>query len=88
MIYFNRAKLLVEGLKTIGLKCELPKATLYVWTKCNGSSMSFVEKMLSVNIVATPGIGFGKYGEGYIRFALTCSKERIREACERLKKIF
>jgi LL-diaminopimelate aminotransferase len=38
-------------------------------------------------IVVTPGIGFGKYGEGYIRMALTISKERIQEAIERLRRI-
>jgi len=39
------------------------------------------------NIVVTPGVGFGKYGEGYIRIALTVSRERIQEAVERLKRI-
>ena len=86
--YFRRAKILVEGLKSIGLKCSLPKATFYVWAKCEGDSMKFVEKMLQVDVVATPGVGFGKYGEGYIRFAITCPEERIKEACERLKKVF
>jgi len=40
------------------------------------------------NIVVTPGVGFGKYGEGFIRMALTVSVERIKEAIARLKKIF
>ncbi|HBM91224.1 MAG TPA: LL-diaminopimelate aminotransferase, partial [Rhodospirillaceae bacterium] len=38
-------------------------------------------------IVATPGNGFGQEGEGYIRFALTVSSERIKEALERMKKL-
>ncbi|MCM8757841.1 MAG: LL-diaminopimelate aminotransferase, partial [Candidatus Omnitrophica bacterium] len=41
-----------------------------------------------LNIVVTPGIGFGKYGEGYIRLALTLPKEKILLAVERLKKYF
>lgn len=86
--YLRRAQILVEGLRSLGLECEVPKATFYVWAKCGGSSMSFVERMLKVNVVATPGIGFGRYGEGYIRFAVTCPEERIKEACERLGRIF
>jgi LL-diaminopimelate aminotransferase len=39
------------------------------------------------DIIVTPGVGFGKYGEGYIRMALTVPKERIQEAIQRLKKI-
>lgn len=86
-IYEKRAQLLVKELTSLGLKCKMPKATFYVWAKCGGSSMEFAEKMLSVNVAATPGVGFGKYGEGYMRFAVTCQEERIKEACERLRKI-
>ena len=39
------------------------------------------------NIVVTPGVGLGKYGEGYIRMALTVNRERIREALDRLKSL-
>lgn len=86
-IYEKRAQILVKELNSLGLECKTPKATFYVWAKCGGSSMEFVEKMLSVNVAATPGVGFGKHGEGYIRFAVTCQEERIKEACERLKKV-
>lgn len=87
-IYLKRARALVEGLNSLGIECSLPKATFYVWARCGGNSLEFVEKMLQVDVVATPGVGFGKNGEGYIRFALTCPVERIKEACERLKKVF
>ncbi len=87
-IYLRRAKVLVEGLRALGFECEIPKATFYVWARCGGNSMNFVERMLKVNVVATPGIGFGRYGEGYIRFAVTCHEKRIKEACERLERIF
>ncbi|MEM3673082.1 MAG: aminotransferase class I/II-fold pyridoxal phosphate-dependent enzyme [Candidatus Bathyarchaeia archaeon] len=86
-IYEKRAQILVKELNSLGLECKMPKATFYVWAKCGGSSMEFVDKMLSVNVAATPGVGFGNHGEGYIRFAVTCPEERIKEACERLKKI-
>ncbi|MEM2440358.1 MAG: aminotransferase class I/II-fold pyridoxal phosphate-dependent enzyme [Candidatus Bathyarchaeia archaeon] len=85
--YYRRVRILVEELNSMGLKCQMPKATFYVWVKCGVSSMDFVKKMLEVNVVATPGIGFGSHGEGYIRFSATCPEERIKEACERLRKI-
>jgi len=86
-IYYRRAKILVEELNSLGLKCRIPKATFYVWAKCGGSSLDFIKKMLEVNVVAAPGVGFGRHGEGYIRFSVTCSEWKIKEACERLKNI-
>lgn len=86
-IYEKRVQLLAKELNSMGLKCQMPKATFYVWAKCGGNSMYFVKQMLLVDVVATPGVGFGKYGEGYIRFAATCPEEKIKEACERLKTI-
>ncbi len=74
----------------MGGKVIKPKATFYLWIKTPGNvdSVSFVSRLLKeADIVATPGVGFGKYGEGYIRMALTVPGERIREALERLKKI-
>ena len=85
--YYRRIKILVEELNSMGLRCQMPKATFYVWAKCGKSSIDFVRKMLEVNVVATPGVGFGSRGEGYVRFSATCHEERIKEACERLKKI-
>jgi LL-diaminopimelate aminotransferase len=85
--YLKRARILVRGLNSLGVHCEPPKATFFVWAKVGGSSMDFVEKMLEVNVVATPGVGFGRHGEGFVRFALTASEERIQEACERLQGI-
>ncbi|MGQ9538435.1 MAG: aminotransferase class I/II-fold pyridoxal phosphate-dependent enzyme [Candidatus Bathycorpusculaceae bacterium] len=79
--------MLVEELNQMGLTCQMPKATFYAWAKCNTKSMNFVQKMLSVNVVATPGIGFGQHGEGYIRFSATCPEDQIEEACKRLRKI-
>jgi len=51
------------------------------------NSIDFIKKMLEVNVVAAPGIGFGKQGEGYVRFSLTRPEEKIKEACERLRSI-
>lgn len=89
-LYQERRDILVNGLNVLGWKAIKPKATFYVWIKipAQTDSISFAARLLKeANIVATPGVGFGKYGEGYIRMALTVSKERIREALERIKKI-
>jgi len=87
MIYKERRDYLVKELNSMGLKCDKPKGTFYVWAKCPRDSISFVKKLLEVDVVATPGVGFGKYGEGYVRFALTIPLDRIKEACERMRKI-
>jgi len=88
-IYKERRDVLIDGLKKLGLEPFLPKATFYVWCKVpeKETSMSFAEKLLSVGIVCAPGVGMGKSGEGYVRFALTVPKERIEEAIERMKKV-
>lgn len=85
--YYRRVEILVRELNAMGLTCKMPKATFYAWAKCGVKSADFVKKMLEVGVVATPGVGFGSRGEGYIRFSATCPEERIKEACERLKKI-
>ncbi|MBD3338354.1 MAG: aminotransferase class I/II-fold pyridoxal phosphate-dependent enzyme [Candidatus Lokiarchaeota archaeon] len=89
-IYEKRRNILIKGLNDMGWKTEKPKATFYVWTKVPAgeeNSMEFVKKLINVGVIITPGIGFGKYGEGFVRFALTQPVERIREALERIKKV-
>jgi LL-diaminopimelate aminotransferase len=84
----ERRDLLVETLCKIGYKCEKPKATFYVWVNCKGDSMQFAAKLLNVGVAVTPGIGFGKHGEGYARITFTQPKERIAEACDRIASAF
>jgi LL-diaminopimelate aminotransferase len=86
-IFQERRDVCVRELNKIGLKCNTPKGTFYIWVKIDGSSMEFADKALDVGVVVPPGIGFGEYGEGYIRIALTQPKERIKEAVERLEGI-
>ncbi|MDD5465477.1 MAG: LL-diaminopimelate aminotransferase [Candidatus Omnitrophica bacterium] len=89
-LYQERRDILCEGLAALGWKAVKPKATFYVWIKIppKESSIDFAGRLLKdADIVATPGVGFGKYGEGYIRMALTVPKERIEEALERIEKI-
>lgn len=89
-IYEERRDVLIEGLKAMGLEVEPPKATFYVWAPVpkGFTSIGFAELLLEeAGIVATPGVGFGDAGEGYIRFALTKTVDRIKEAVERMKKL-
>ena len=87
-IYRERRDVLVGTLCEIGFQCEKPKATFYVWVNCKGDSMTFATKLLSVGVAVTPGVGFGKYGEGYVRMTFTQPVERIREACGRIARVF
>jgi LL-diaminopimelate aminotransferase len=89
-IYQERRDILIAGLKQAGLETETPKATFYVWcsTPKGYSSKEFTSLLLrEAGIVTTPGSGFGEPGEGYVRLALTVSKERIKEAVERIGKL-
>ena len=90
-IYQERRDALVDGLNKLGWAIKKPKATFYVWArlpKKSKSSIEFAGLVLDkADIIITPGIGFGENGEGYVRFALTVSKERIQEAVQRLKKV-
>ncbi|MDP2923284.1 MAG: LL-diaminopimelate aminotransferase [Candidatus Omnitrophota bacterium] len=89
-MYQERRDVLISGLNSLGWQVEPPKATFYVWLKIprRTDSLRFSQLLLEkANLVVTPGVGFGKYGEGYIRMALTVDKERIKEAVERLRKV-
>ena len=88
-IYKKRRDKVVATLKEIGLDANTPKATLYIWTRIpNGyTSASFTEKLLEeVNVVVTPGSGYGTAGEGYIRLSLTIPDKQIDEGLKRLSK--
>jgi LL-diaminopimelate aminotransferase len=84
----ERRDLLVKTLCDIGYQCEKPKASFYVWVNCKGDSMKFTAELLEVGVAVTPGVGFGKYGEGYVRMTFTQPKERIIEACKRIASAF
>jgi len=87
-IYAERRDVLVDSLCRMGFECEKPKATFYVWANCKSNSLEFATKLLDVGVAVTPGIGFGIYGESYVRFSLTQPKEKITEACDRIRKLF
>ena len=87
-MYRERRDVLVEGLRSIGLPCDPPGGTFYVWVPVprGMTARELATRCLEeVGVVVTPGIGFGEAGEGYIRLTLCSSLERLREAVERLR---
>jgi LL-diaminopimelate aminotransferase len=86
-IFQQRRDKLVEVLNEIGSKTKIPKATFYIWAKVplGYTSVDFTKKLLDeARIVVTPGIGYGKEGERYVRFSLTTSDDRLEQGIGRL----
>jgi LL-diaminopimelate aminotransferase len=87
--YQKKRDIMVEGLNALGWKIKKPLATFYLWVPIPAgfTSLSFTKHLLNkAGVVVSPGNGFGNSGEGYVRFALVDSDERIREAVSRIKK--
>lgn len=87
-VFQKRRDIVVDGLKSIGIHMERPKATFYIWARVpkGYTSADFCEKLIEEHgIVVTPGSGFGDEGEGYFRISITINEKRIAEAIERLK---
>ena len=87
-IYKKRRELLVSGLEKLGYKVYKSDATFYVWAhvpKTGMTSKDFAVSLLNeTGIIVTPGSGFGENGEGFVRFSLTISENRIKEALVRM----
>lgn len=86
-IYQRRRDKMVPVLRQIGLRVEPPKASLYIWARIpeGYTSADYAAQLLDgVGVVVTPGTGYGKYGEGYIRVSLTAADGDIDEGLERL----
>jgi len=88
-IYQRRRDLVVKTLTRIGLRTKPPMASLYVWARIPDgyTSLDFCTKLLDeTSVVVTPGSGYGKYGEGYIRVSLTTPDNQLEEGLARLDK--
>ena len=90
-LYKERRDVAIKGLKELGWNIKEPiKGTFYLWLPIPPSfttSIDFAAAMLDkCGIVVPPGSGYGEYGEGYFRIALTIDKKRIEEAISRMKK--
>jgi LL-diaminopimelate aminotransferase len=88
-IWQRRRDAFVKGLRELGCPLEPPKASFYVWIPVpkGQDSKGFAAKLLQeCGIVTTPGTGFGRAGEGYIRATLTTDARRLEEAVDRLRR--
>jgi len=86
-IYQKRRDLVVDMLNNIGLVAKPPKASLYVWAKVpkGYNSVEFANALLDdVGVVVTPGVGYGKNGEGYVRLSLTIPDAALVKGLSRL----
>ena len=91
-MYQSRRDVLIKGLNDAGWVVESPKATMFVWAKIPSThshlgSLEFSKQLLSdAKVAVSPGIGFGSYGEGYVRFSLIENEHRSRQAIRNIKK--
>jgi LL-diaminopimelate aminotransferase len=86
--YKWRRDRVIQALTVMGLKVEVPRASLYVWAPVpeGYKSAEFAARLLEeTDIVVTPGTSYGKYGEGYIRLSLTTPDEQVEKGCRRLE---
>src|ERR1022692_1010551 len=92
--YQGRRDVLVKGLHEAGWPVDSPKASMYVWARIPEryralGSLEFAKELLAeAKICVSPGIGFGDYGDGYVRFALIENENRIRQAVRGIKTMF
>ncbi|NTV51610.1 MAG: LL-diaminopimelate aminotransferase [Candidatus Firestonebacteria bacterium] len=89
-VYRTRRDLFVKGLQQAGFAATAPEAALYVWcpVPAGMNSTTFATRLLEeAHVVATPGMGFGPSGEGFVRFSLTSPEARLAEAVRRMQAI-
>jgi len=92
--YKSRRDVLCDGLNSIGWQVEKPKATMFVWAPIpeayrDMGSLEFTKKLLSeAKVAVSPGIGFGEYGDGYVRFGLIENEHRTRQAVRGIRDMF
>ena len=92
--YRLRRNVLCEGLDALGWPVEKPKATMFVWARIPEpfralGSLEFSKRLLSeAKVAVSPGIGFGEYGDEYVRISLIENEHRTRQALRGIKKMF
>ena len=93
-MYCSRRDVLIEGLNNMGWQVEAPKATMFVWAKipekfAQQGSLDFSMQMLEqAKVAVSPGVGFGQFGDGHVRFSLIENEHRTRQAIRGIKKMF
>ncbi|MDS1142093.1 alanine transaminase [Pusillimonas sp. SM2304] len=92
--YRNRRDVLAKGLHEAGWMVDIPKASMYIWAKIpefyeSLGSLEFSKRVLAdAKVAVSPGVGFGEYGDGYVRFALIENEQRTRQAVRGIKEMF
>lgn len=92
--YQSRRDVLARGLHEAGWNVEIPKASMYIWAQIPEpyramGSLEFAKRVLSdAKVAVSPGIGFGEYGDEYVRFALIENEQRTRQAVRGIKDMF
>ena len=92
--YSRRRDVLVDGLCRIGWDIEKPKGTMFVWAKIPKrfnamGSLEFSTHLLrAAKVAVSPGVGFGEYGDGHVRFALVENEQRIKQGIRGIKTVF
>jgi alanine-synthesizing transaminase len=92
-LHRKRRDVLVNGLNKIGWKVEKPRGTMFVWAPIpdefrSMGSLEFSKLLIQeCKVAVSPGIGFGEYGDGHVRFALVENEQRIRQALRGLKTL-
>jgi len=90
--YRNRRDVLIDAFGKAGWPIEKPRATMFVWARLpretlHMGSLEFSKKLLTeAKVAVSPGIGFGEYGDHYVRIALIENEKRIRQAARNIKK--
>jgi alanine-synthesizing transaminase len=92
-LHRKRRDVLVDGLNKIGWTVEKPRGTMFVWAPIpeefrSMGSLEFSKLLIQeCKVAVSPGIGFGEYGDGHVRFALVENEQRIRQALRGLKSL-
>lgn len=90
-IYKERRDILIKGLHSAGWMVQEPKASMFIWAKlpeqyAELGSFDFAKLLLDqAEVAVAPGIGFGEYGDNYVRIALVENKQRLRQAVRNIK---
>lgn len=90
--YQKRRDILIEGLAAAGWPVPSPKASMFAWAPLPEAfremgSMAFTKLLLEhAKVAVSPGVGFGEYGEGFVRIGLVENEHRIRQAIRNIKK--
>jgi alanine-synthesizing transaminase len=91
-VYQKRRDVLIDAMGRAGWEIEKPKATMFVWAKIpepfqEMGSLEFTKHLLKeAKVAVSPGVGFGEFGEGYVRFALVENEQRIQQAARGIRQ--